>query len=225
MSKLKLIALGAVLALVAALMGQQAYISHVKAERDTYKSNTSALLGQANYYKVYLHDSLHAASMPEVSLRLAEYERYRAQDAADIAKLRLDKRRIQQVTTAKFRTSYHIDAPVKYIDANTVDSLGYGDGGIGRSRGGQGISPLPTPELASIPCINVIDPWYELHGCIINGRFVGNNISFQALDYVEHIIPHRFLFFKWGTKERRQEILSKNPYTRILACEFITIRK
>ncbi|MFQ7039320.1 MAG: DUF6549 family protein [Barnesiella sp.] len=33
------------------------------------------------------------------------------------------------------------------------------------------------------------------------------------------------LFIKWGGKERKQEIISKNPNTKILSAEYISIRK
>jgi hypothetical protein len=47
----------------------------------------------------------------------------------------------------------------------------------------------------------------------------------DSLLYVEYIVPRRFWFIKWGVKERRQEIVSRNPYTRIMGAEFVVIRK
>jgi len=47
----------------------------------------------------------------------------------------------------------------------------------------------------------------------------------EKLKYVEHIISKRLWFIKWGTKERRQEILSLNPDTEITGAEYVTIRK
>ena len=55
-------------------------------------------------------------------------------------------------------------------------------------------------------------------------KFVGQFVSRDSLLYVEHIRPKRFLFFKWGIKERKQEIVSRNPHTIIMNAEFITIR-
>jgi hypothetical protein len=36
-------------------------------------------------------------------------------------------------------------------------------------------------------------------------------------------VPKRFLFFKYGCKGIRQEILSKNPHSRIVYSQYIEI--
>ena len=37
-------------------------------------------------------------------------------------------------------------------------------------------------------------------------------------------MPRRFLFIRWGTKAVRQEILSRNPHTKIVYAEYVKIR-
>jgi hypothetical protein len=65
-----------------------------------------------------------------------------------------------------------------------------------------------------------------MDGCIdAENRFEGMLESRDSLLYVEHIVPHRFWFIKWGVRDRRQEIVSRNPHTRIVGAEFVTVRR
>ena len=78
----------------------------------------------------------------------------------------------------------------------------------------------------TIKCISITDKWFYMNGCIeVNSKFTGKFVNRDSLVYVEHIIPKRFWFIKWGCRERRQEIVSRNPYTIITGAEYITIRK
>jgi hypothetical protein len=65
-----------------------------------------------------------------------------------------------------------------------------------------------------------------MNGCIgADAKFAGRFESRDSLLYVEHVVPKRFWFIRWGVKERRQEIVSRNPHTKIIGAEFVTIRK
>ncbi|MCU6769802.1 hypothetical protein OCV73_12715 [Barnesiella propionica] len=74
--------------------------------------------------------------------------------------------------------------------------------------------------------LEISDKWFALNGCINkNNEFSGIFENRDSLIYVEHIVPKKFLFIKWGGKERKQEIISKNLNTKILSAEYISIRK
>jgi hypothetical protein len=78
----------------------------------------------------------------------------------------------------------------------------------------------------TLKCISIHEKWFDLTGCIdAKSKFAGRFESRDSLLYVEHVVPKRFWFIRWGVKERRQEIVSKNPHTRITGAEFVTIRK
>ena len=38
-------------------------------------------------------------------------------------------------------------------------------------------------------------------------------------------VPRRFLFFRWGTKAIRQEIIPANPHTRIVYAEYVQLSR
>jgi hypothetical protein len=80
--------------------------------------------------------------------------------------------------------------------------------------------------MDTLRCIEIINKWFNLSGCIdANSKFAGRFENRDSLLYVEHIIPKKFLFIKWGIKERRQEIVFQNPHTKIMGLEYITVRK
>ena len=194
----------AILLLLAVIGWQAARLRKVKAERDIYRTNTETLLGEAERYRT--RDSLSAISVRSLELKVSEFERFRADDAALIRTLRADKQRLEQVTTAQLQTIYS-------LQGNVRDSLIYRDNLV----------------IDTLRCIDITDTWFGLHGCTDRaGIFSGTFENRDSLLYVEYVIPARFLGFLWKTKrikERRQEIVSRNPHTVITSAEFITIRK
>lgn len=190
----------ALILLTAIIVIQQRALKRVKSERNIYKGNTYALMSENQRYRT--KDSLNAISASELKLTLKEYKEYRQKDAETIRNLKSDNKRLQSVTTAQMQTIYSLRGQVR-------DSIVYRDRNI----------------TDTLRCIEIVNTWFTLNGCTNrNKEFTGQFISRDSLLYVEHIVPKRFLFFKWGVKERKQEIVSRNPYTVIESAEFITIR-
>lgn len=193
-----------ILILLTALGWQGSRLRKVKAERDVYRSNTETLLSDAERYRT--RDSLSAISVRSLELKLSEFERFRAEDAALIRTLRADRKQLEQVTTAQLQTIYDLQGRVR-------DSLVYRDN-------------LITDTLR---CLDIADKWFDLHGCTDrSGAFFGTFVNRDSLLYVEYVIPKRFLGFLWKTKrikERRQEVVSRNPHTEVVSAEFVTIRQ
>lgn len=191
--------------IIASLFGTIAILHHrlqkEKAEKELYQRNTDVLMGKVDEYKT--KDSLNVASIGVIELKLSEYKKYRADDLSLINTLKVDKNRLEQITTAQTQTIYELKGSVRdsivYVDNYIVDTL---------------------------RCLDIANKWFDLHGCINNkNAFSGTFENRDSLIYVEHIVPKKFLFIKWGVKERKQEILSKNPNTRIVNAEYISIRK
>lgn len=181
---------------------QQYRYNSLSTDRDIYKKNTETLLADVRQYKI--KDSINVVSVLELSLKISEYEKYRSEDARLIKSLEIDRKRLQQIITTQTET-------VHRLEGNVRDSLVY-------------VNSYITDTLQ---CVSVSDKWFDFAGCIDRKKiFSGTFESRDSLIYVEHIIPRRFLWiFKYGVKERRQEMLSKNPNTKIMGAEFISIRK
>ena len=69
------------------------------------------------------------------------------------------------------------------------------------------------------------DPWCRVEGEIENDSVACKIETCDTLHQVVHRVPRRFLFFRFGTKSLRQEILCANPNSRIVWNQYIKIEK
>jgi hypothetical protein len=190
-----------ILVLLAIISYQSERIKIIKEDRDAYRQSTYTMLSDIEQYQTT--DSLHVASINELVLTANEYKKYRADDMKLIESLKVDKKRLQQITTAQIQSVYELSGSIR-------DSIVY----------------LENYIVDTLRCVNITDIWFDLQGCIdADSKFAGRFENRDSLLYVEHIIPKQFWFIKWGVKERRQEIVSRNPHTQIIGAEFISIRK
>lgn len=193
-----------ILAVAAALWVQQSRIKRLTDELDKYRSNTETLLQDVRTYQT--KDSLNAAKVGNLELKLSEYKKYRADDAALIKSLQTKNRDLQRVTTAQMKT-------INELRANVRDSIVY----------------LPGDTVTTVlRCIEYSDKWVDLDGCIINNTFSGKIITRDSLLITESVQYKRWLGFLWKTKRiknREFDIVSKNPNSKITGFEVITIEK
>jgi hypothetical protein len=190
---------------ILSLSGTIAYFSErlkkEKAEKGLYQKNTDVLMGKVAAYQA--NDSLNIVSIGMLELKLSEYKKYREEDMKLISALNIDKKRLEKITTAQTQTIYELQGSVR-------DSIVYRDNYI----------------IDTLRCLDIVNKWFDLNGCINKkNEFSGTFENRDSLVYVEHVVPKKFLFIKWGVKERKQEILSKNPNTKIVNAEYISIRK
>lgn len=193
-----------ILAVAAAFWVQHVKIKRLTEERDRYRSNTEILLQDAKTYQT--KDSLNAIKVGNLELSLAEYKKYRADDLALIKTLQAKNRDLERVTTTQMETINELRATVR-------DSVVY----------------LPGDTVTTVVrCIEYSDKWVDLDGCIINNTFSGKIITRDSLLIAETVQYKRFLGFLWKTKKiknREIDVVSKNPATKILGVEFVTIEK
>lgn len=189
----------------AAFWIQQSRIQSLTAERDKYRSNTETLLQDVRTYQT--KDSLNAAKVGNLELKLSEYKKYRADDAALIKSLQTKNRDLQRVTTAQMETINELRATVR-------DSIVY----------------LPGDTVTTVlRCVDIVEPYFELHGCATpDGQFTGTHINRDSLLIAETVQYKRFLGFLWKTKKiknREIDVISRNPHTKIMGVEYIEIEK
>lgn len=184
---------------------QRSRINTLTGERDKYRTNTETLLQEVSRYQT--KDSLNAAKVGVLELKLSEFEKYRASDAELIKTLQTKNRELERVTTTQMETINELRATVR-------DSVVY----------------LPGDTVTTIlRCVDIVEPWFELHGCATpDGQFTGTHINRDSLLIVETVQYKRFWGVLWKTKKiknREIDVVSKNPATRILGVEFVTIEK
>lgn len=184
---------------------QRSRINTLTGERDKYRTNTETLLQEVSRYQT--KDSLNAAKVGVLELKLSEFEKYRASDAELIKTLQTKNRDLERVTTTQMETINELRATVR-------DSIVY----------------LPGDTVTTVlRCIDIVEPYFELHGCTTPaGVFTGTHINRDSLLIAETVQYKRWLGFLWKTnkiKNRQIDVVSKNPATKILGVEFITIEK
>ncbi len=69
------------------------------------------------------------------------------------------------------------------------------------------------------------DSWSRIEGVIEKDSVACKIAIRDTLYQVVHRIPRRFLFFRFGTKSLRQEIVCANPNSRIVWNQYIKIEK
>lgn len=184
---------------------QRSRINTLTGERDKYRTNTETLLQDVSRYQT--KDSLNAAKVGVLELKLSEFEKYRASDAELIKTLQTKNRELERVTTTQMETINELWATVRdsvvYLLGDTVTTV--------------------------LRCVDIVEPYFELHGCATpDGQFTGTHINRDSLLIVETVQYKRWLGFLWKTKKiknRQIDVVSKNPATKILGVEFVTIEK
>lgn len=192
-----------ILAVAATFWAQHAKIKRLTEERDRYRSNTEILLQNVEPYQT--KDSLNAAKVGVLELKLSEFEKHRTSDAELIKTLQTKNRDLEAVTTAQMKTIIELRGTVR-------DSIVY----------------LPGDTVV-LRCVDISDPWFSLKGCTTpDGEFTGTFINRDSILIAETVQYRRFLGFLWKTKKiksREIDIISRNPHTKIIGVEYIEIEK
>ena len=198
-------AIALAVAAVVTIWVQRSRINQLTGERDKYRANTETLLQEVSRYQT--KDSLNAAKVGVLELKLSEFERYRASDAELIKTLQTKNRELEAVTTAQMETITQLRGTVR-------DSIVY----------------LPGDTITTVlKCVDISDPWFSIKGCAIpDGEFTGTFVNRDSVLIVATVQYKRFLNFLWKTKKvknREIDIISKNPHTKIMGVEYIEIEK
>ena len=188
-------------------------IHSLKEENARLKSNQDILLTEKEFvmsesqkYKVF--DSLNAVRVSELELTLKEYKRYRSEDLKLIEQLKAGKSDLQKIITSQYETISTLYA--KLQDSIRIDTT--------------------TNQIDTLKCFDYKSKWTDVKGCVdlrrdtvelqINNR--------ESLKVVETVTYKRFLGFLWKTnkvKSRQVDVVSENPNTKIMNCEYVSIKR
>ena len=202
-----LIVASVALAIIAALVILLLQNKRLRRERDAYRNNTEVLLGEIERYETKSGEQ--AVRVGELQLRVAELERYRADDAALIKDMGVKKRELEQLTKVQQQTIYRLQGQAR--DTVFVE-----------------VTPDGSAEVPA-RCAEHHDESLDFSCCIFpDNSYKAEINSRDRITYVERVQYARFLGFLWRTKRvksRDQSIVNHNPHAEIIDAEFITIRK
>ena len=198
-----LIAVVAVLAIAIAFILTNKRIEQLTAERDRYKGNTVALLGDVEIFKI--RDSMNAARVESLELSLKEYERFRADDAQLIRDLKAKNRDLAAVNKTQSQTIIDLRAVPRDTVIVVRDSI-------------------ITPAVA----VHCGDAWFDFDGLLTADSFTGKLRNRDSLLLAETVKYRRFLGFLWKTRkveDRQLNVVSRNPHTTVVGIEHVVIEK
>lgn len=205
MKKANIIAAGILIILITIIIALSARLKKVTADRDVQRKNVETLFISVESYKV--QDSLQAATIGDLQLTLKQYKQFRAEDAQLISSLKVDNKRLQGVVTTQTESYYQHTAElrdsVKMLITKVQDSI-------------------KVPII--VKTANFADAWHSLN-IVIDGDSLNYRLrTKESLIITNHVVPKKFLWFKFGCKEVRTDVVSKNPYVESINIERITIK-
>ena len=169
---------------------------NVCADRDRLFHNQRTLMSDVRFYRT--KDSLSAVSVERLVFSNREFKKYCGDLEEQVNELRLSVKRLQSVSQAAVQTTYQVNTMIR-------DSI--------------------VHESDTLRCIDYRDDYLTLVGCIENNNFSGIIESCDTITQIVHRVPRKFLFIKWGCKAIRQEIICKNPYSRLTYTKYIELKK
>lgn len=170
--------------------------SQERAEKERYKANQTALLSDVAYYKT--ENERNVASVRALTLTKNEIETYNKNLADRCDELEISLRRLISANITNMQTDYHLVGELR-------DSL-----------------VLRYDTIDTLRCMDYDDSYLTFSACVDSaGMYVADIISRDTVTAIVHRIPRRFLFFKFGTKEVRQEVYCANPRTQIITTQYV----
>ena len=174
-------------------------IIYLHDEKQRLELNQQTLLSDVELYRTAAGES--AASVGVLTLEIDELREARSRDAEQIRDLGIRLRRAESYARSV--------AQSEYVARTTLrDSI------IVRDT----IRDTVRVFLSG-------DTWSRVDG-VIRGDSIGVEVhSIDTLFQVVHRVPRRFLFFRYGTKGIRQEIVSSNPHTQLVYSEYVELKR
>ena len=194
----------AVLVIITLVLGL--YAARLSSANSRLRENQNALLAERELVmlescRYRTSDSLNAVKVSELRLTLAEYKRHRAQDLAEIKKLKVKQGELEKVINTQASTVQELTARL----AATV-----------------------TPAGDTLRCFDYKSKWTDVSGCVSDDTVNLSVINRDALRIVETVQHKRFLGFLWKTKKvksRQVDVVSSNPATVIVNVDVVNIER
>lgn len=234
------------LILAAALVTMGAVMARLSERNRELRANIASLQDGITLYRTRWNES--AASVQRLTLTLAELREEHRRDVERIRSLDIRLRRVRSLSLAATTTQLSLALPltstIEYADnseqvkmdsiANIhhlgcevgIDSLVHNhDISTKIGTDNTTISHDICKAVEEIHHFSHHTPWVHIEGEVRRDTLLLNYHSIDTLHQIVHRVPRKFLFFRFGTKAIRQEIISSNPHTKIVYSEYIELRR
>lgn len=234
------------LILAAALVTMGAVLARLSERNRELRANIASLQEGITLYRTRWNES--AASVQRLTLTLAELREEHLRDVERIRSLGIRLRRVRSLSIAATTTQLSLALPLTSANEHTDNSKQVGADavtnihhlgckvGIDCLAHNHAISAEIGTDSTAIShdiCKAVEEihhfshhtPWVHIEGEVRRDTLLLDYHSIDTLHQIVHRVPRKFLFFRFGTKAIRQEIVSSNPYTKIVYSEYIELRR
>lgn len=176
------------------------YFKEVVKENLRLERNQVALLSDSlSHYRTKTGELV--SSVEQLEMTINELKKHRSQLVSQLKNMKIRLRDVQSLSTTSLENKVEVFVPIRdtiYIDTGKVENA---------------------------QTFNWSDAWTSVQGVIQNDSVKVKYQSRDTLIQVVRIVPKRFLVFKWGVKEIRQDVKVSNPNTSVVYIEGIKISK
>ena len=181
----------------------------LRGEAERTKENQDILLHNGKVEIGRTQSGRPRASVSAITLKTSDLKR--SPDsllAVNRKELKIKNSRIMAAATTSTTTRVDVKAAIRPVPHDTCS---------------RSLSGLYRPP--DVSQVSWSDPWITLRGDIEGDSMLVHIESRDTLQMIVHRVPKRFLFFRYGTKGVRMEVVSQNPHSRLSYPKIIMFRK
>lgn len=182
----------------------------LRGEAERTKENQDILLHNGRVEIGRTQSGRPRASVSAIALKTSDLKRNPdSLLAVNRKELKIKNSRIMAAATTSTTTKVDVKAAIQAVPHDTCSH---------RLSG-----PYRLPDVSQT--VSWSDPWITLRGEIEGDSMQMHIESRDTLQMIVHRVPKKFLFFRYGTKGVRMEVVGQNPYSQLSYPKVIMFRK
>lgn len=171
----------------------------LRGEAERTKENQDILLHNGRVEIGRTQSGRPRASVQAITLKTSDLKRNPdSLLAVNRKELKIKNSRIMAAATTSTTTQVDVKAAIRAVPHDTCSLLS---------------GPYRPPDVSQT--VSWSDPWITLRGAIEGDSMRVHIESRDTLQMIVHRVPKKFLFFRYGTKGVRMEVVSQNPHSRL----------
>lgn len=181
----------------------------LRGEAERTKENQDILLHNGRVEIGRTQSGRPRASVSAITLKTSDLKR--TPDsllAVNRKELKIKNSRIMAAATTSTTTKVDVKVAIRPVPHDTCS---------------RSLSGLYRPP--DVSQVSWSDPWITLRGDIEGDSMQVHIESRDTLQMVVHRVPKKFLFFRYGTKGVRMDVVGQNPYSRLSYPRIIMFKK
>ena len=178
-------------------------------ESERTKENQDVLLHNGRVEIGLTQSGRPRASVQAITLKTSDLKR-RPDSLLAVNKkeLKIKNSRIMAAATTSTTTQVDVKAAIRPVPHDTCSRILSGS--------------YRPPDVSQV---SWSDPWITLRGEIEGDSMQVHIESRDTLQMIVHRVPKKFLFFRYGTKGVRMEVVGQNPHSRLSYTRVIMFKK